>query len=331
MTHRSSLAFVLLALWAGLVLSGAGTVGGDAAPARQGQVEVSADKDKITIGDEITVTFSIRSDLNTKVLFPKPHLMDLGDFRLKKARKFVHEQRGEELVWEQALVVTTFEVGERTLPAQKFLVESGGTREPVMSESLTVTVDSVLALDPEAKDIRGLKGQRTLPIWWKNALWIAGLIAVVILILFFFRRPRPKLREACEEPARPCFETALEALETLKREGLVQKGHIKEYYIRLSGIIRTYLEARYGIVVLDRTTAELLAQMKAQSIDQDVVRMTRSLLEECDLVKFAKFRPQADEAEASCMAGVKLVEVSKPLPAPEPVAPAPRMHEVVRR
>jgi ribosomal protein S3AE len=78
---------------------------------------------------------------------------------------------------------------------------------------------------------------------------------------------------------------------------LIEKSLIKEYYIRLSDIIRTYIENRYRIFAMDRTTWELFQEMKSKKIERLHADKINNFLEECDMVKFAKYTPSHKEIE----------------------------------
>jgi hypothetical protein len=287
----------------------------EAAPQRP-VVSVEIDRDVITIGDEVLLTYTIQSDLNARALFPKPHLMPLGDFRLKRAKKFIREVKKENIIWQQALVVTTFEVGERTIPAQKFFVEVEGQREELFSELIVVNVESVLDEETQPSDIRGLKGQRILTSWWTPVLWLILLGLLIMLVLFLLRKRRQRVDSVSLEPLRPAHEVALMELEALQSKGLIEQGKIKEFYIELSNILRRYMDRRYTIESLDRTTEELISEMRSKRVEPDVIRMIRNVLVECDLVKFAKLRPQVSEIDLVHKTAVQFIERTRPLPAP---------------
>ena len=99
-------------------------------------------------------------------------------------------------------------------------------------------------------------------------------------------------------------------IEKLKNMNLIEEGRIKDYYIILSEIIRRYIEGRYNIQVLDRTTGELFWEMKNARIDKKVVTQVKDLLEDCDLVKFAKYIPPSDIIEKNFNTSVNIVNVT---------------------
>jgi hypothetical protein len=99
-------------------------------------------------------------------------------------------------------------------------------------------------------------------------------------------------------PPRPPEEWAWEAIHALEDADLIATGQAKEFYDRLSIIIREYLERRYGLSALDRTTAELISEFRRQNFPMMVTQICRAFLDNADLVKFAKFTPTVDEINA---------------------------------
>lgn len=89
---------------------------------------------------------------------------------------------------------------------------------------------------------------------------------------------------------------------------------MKEFHSALSDTVREYLEAAFHTPALERTTAEILRQLrKRQDLASDRQLLVQELLEHCDLVKFAKFRPEAAEALQIHAAAVRFVkETQKP-------------------
>jgi len=124
-------------------------------------------------------------------------------------------------------------------------------------------------------------------------LYVAGGVALVVLINVLIYRhfthmtPLPKkvIRRSPEELAR-------EALERLLRENLHGKGLYKEFYVRLTGVVRTYIEATTGLRAPEQTTEEFLRDMKRKNVFP-VERSLRlaEFLEAADLVKYAGQEP----------------------------------------
>ena len=138
--------------------------------------------------------------------------------------------------------------------------------------------------------------------WQKGwILWSAGgvaVLAIAICLLIWCRRRHEKV---VEEVRKSPLETALTALEQLEKDDLVAKGELKEYYSRVSSILREYVEGRYGLQAPERTTEEFMEDLRRDSgtLTKDQKSLLEKFLMHCDLVKFAKFEPSADEVRAT--------------------------------
>jgi hypothetical protein len=97
-------------------------------------------------------------------------------------------------------------------------------------------------------------------------------------------------------PPVPPHVRALEALETIQREKLVEKGMYKEYYIRVSDVLRHYMEEQFQLRAPERTTEEFLAEIQHNAVlGLQEQLLLRAFLRHCDLVKFAKAEPTSEE------------------------------------
>jgi hypothetical protein len=75
---------------------------------------------------------------------------------------------------------------------------------------------------------------------------------------------------------------------------LWQKGEIKEYYSRLSDILRRYIDNRYGISSPELTTEETVRMLqKAAVTTPGQMSLVKELLSVSDMVKFAKYVPES--------------------------------------
>ena len=104
------------------------------------------------------------------------------------------------------------------------------------------------------------------------------------------------------------MQAAITALETLKKSGLAEEGKMKEFYIALSDIIRTYLGAVYSVDTLDKTTGEIYRELRAEVADKKALVFIKEFFEDCDLVKFAKYRPEPKTAWADFERAERIVK-----------------------
>ena len=90
-------------------------------------------------------------------------------------------------------------------------------------------------------------------------------------------------------------------------------GYLKLFYLRLSDIVRHYIEDRFGLRAPEQTTDEFLAALAdAPQIRGDHQQLLRRFLRQADMVKFAKFMPGADETGGAVEAARRFIEQTIP-------------------
>lgn len=120
------------------------------------------------------------------------------------------------------------------------------------------------------------------PAWW----WYAAGALVLVLALMLLWRVLRRQRRATEEPAIPPHELAVGELDRLERD---QPGP-KDFYFRLTAIVRGYIEGRFGVAALEMTSEEFLPaleRLKGQSLDPDIADGVRAMVRRSDPVKYA--------------------------------------------
>jgi hypothetical protein len=130
---------------------------------------------------------------------------------------------------------------------------------------------------------------------WLILLAVAGLL-VWGIIRYTKRRKQPAEISEKPEPSEPAHVIALRELRLLESETLWQQGKLKEYYTRLTDIVRIYIERQFGIMAMELTSDEIIGRLYGIN---SINRKTAGRLGDCfglaDMVKFAKARPAEGE------------------------------------
>ena len=276
-------------------------------------IKTTVDKPKITIGDKVTLLVTINH--NSKVDIKIPEIADsLGQFEIKDYAIKKPRKKWGKLIHEYKYIITTFTTGEYKIePFAVQWLDNNSQLKEVQSGAITIFVESVKASAADKDDIMDLKQ----PVGIKHTfLYYFLLIGLPIILLggfsvyYFTRKAKESGFFSGNEPLKPADELAYERIEKLKAMGLIEKGELKQYYIILSEIIRRYLEARYSIQVLDMTTYELYQQLRKIGADKKHTGIIKDFLEECDMVKFAKYLPEVKIIEEDTETAKKIVDVT---------------------
>jgi hypothetical protein len=143
-----------------------------------------------------------------------------------------------------------------------------------------------------------------------------ALFAFALLALRALERRRrflaPPPATAPLEPERPAHEVALARLEALLAERLLEQDEVGRFVTRLMDeVLRDYLERRYRVQAGRRTTSELAHDLLAVSAPGLDMARLRALLDDADLVKFARAALAAEVAHKMAGRVRELVEATK--------------------
>ena len=175
-------------------------------------------------------------------------------------------------------------------------VEGDDEKSTAETEPVTITVASVLAPDaqPGVMDIAGPVAVQN-PTPWGLYIVLMLMLAAALGALYWYKYIRVVPGPPPPLPIPPHVR-ALEALEAIEREKLVEKGLYKEYYIRVSDVLRHYMEDEFHLRAPERTTEEFLAEIQHNAVlGLQEQLLLRAFLRHCDLVKFAKAEPSSEE------------------------------------
>ncbi len=294
-------------------------------PAPPVQIKGILSKDKINVGDVVTLTLEVRSGPGIKIdSFPK---FELPGLEVKKDSVLpMRKEKGKE-VRREIVGLTGFSVGSFTIPpvTVSYRNARGDSGGQVSSTPLTLTVESLLEPDSTRYKLKAEKPPLEIGNnWWP---WILlGILVLLALALFlYFRKKRKQGASAPLEKIdlRPPWEIALSELEALLASSLLTEGKLKEFHIRLSEIFRIYAHRIYGIPAEDMTTQEQLELLK-EFLKGENWPLAKRFLYFCDLVKFARWGPERREIMENVLRLKVLIEVgrAKPSPSPEPAAEA---------
>jgi hypothetical protein len=230
-------------------------------------------------------------------------------------------KKGGITVYTQRLLVSGWDSGEYIIPPFQFAVTPvNGTPYTIQTEAQTLSVSTVPV--DTTKPFKPIKGIIEVEASWLDYIWWivgAGLLLAALIGYIIWRSTRKKpLPPPPPPPVEPIHEKALRLLAALEGENLWQRGEVKEYYVRLTDILRTYIEERFDMPAMERTTDELTAAAHAHPVLSLHVRQLYTILSTADMAKFARAQPTAAEHVSTLQAARDMIMAT----IPAPVAPA---------
>lgn len=224
--------------------------------------------------------------------------------------------------WMQEYVLQGFLSGEQDLPA--ITAKFHDQRDPgktidgeVSTEPFKIKVTSLLSGEFDPQKFRDIKNAVDLPLerervwlWW-TAGGAGVALAVILVSWWLLRRAR---KAAVPAPLSP-HEWAFFALQRLQEDRLIEAGRVQEFYFRLSGIVREYIERRFGLMAPERTTPEFLAEVRTNAVlSREHQRLLTDFLQAADMVKFARYEPAPSEVEDSLTTARAFVDQTTSVP-----------------
>jgi hypothetical protein len=264
-------------------------------------VSVEFQPQEAKLGEAVKLIITAKGEEGA--VYKLPERIDLGSFvELGRERK----KKGEQYIFTLKVVVYE-EVGEVELPSFKLQGEKpdADAVEVLEVPSAKLTVKSMLTgvEKPEPRDIAG-----PVPVWVDDyrLLVYLGLVLLFVfgaLILRVSRSAgRAEQRMVDLPPPRLAHQIAYDKLHRIVEDDLLRQEKFREYFIRVSETIREYLGNRYGFFAMDLTSRELVDELRDRPTPGLEISGLKALLQDADLVKFAKLTP-TDEMSSSAIDG----------------------------
>ncbi len=150
---------------------------------------------------------------------------------------------------------------------------------------------------PAMTDIHDIKPVLEIGDPWPWLLYLAcGAILLLLGLAWWVwaRRSKPSEPIDPDLPELAPDEEALTALDALATEtGLPPK----QFFFRLSAILRRYVERRYSFPAAEMTTEELLPHIDRLSLDHSLASGFRGFCQEADPIKFAGAMTNPERAQ----------------------------------
>lgn len=272
------------------------------------EMSFSADKNEITIGDELTLRIEILHGRDFKLL-PLPKDTSFGPFQMKRIEPIPPKGEGSSVREGYRVVVTVFEVGEFKVPpfAVKF-ADPQGKQGQVFTDEVKITVKSVGRTDKDKDDIRPIKAPYRLgaflaalkPWFW---MILAGVLALGAAVFFVLRRQKRD-----PEANLPPYERAILHLSRLEKKQYLETGQVKQYFTDLGSILERYIIEELKTGAYELTTEEFMEKLRGSSVDPAVQDSIRKVFQISDLAKFAKWTPPKEESVEALQTARAVIE-----------------------
>lgn len=272
--------------------------------AQKVRVKASLKDDTLKIGQQTILTLTAVNEGKNEVLFPEPGDTLTGNIEVIESFAVDSSIKENMKIYTREISITAFDSGSFIIPPFQFTIKSGGQIDSLFTSPLHIYFTNVAVDTSQApKDIKNVRiiPEPILPSDYSWLWWLLLLIPFAGLIYYLLKMKKPAEEPvASPVPVKPPHIKAREELDNLEQEKLWQRDQHKNYHSRLSEIVRTYIEGRFGLPALEQTTNELLPVIKkSPALKQQDFENLAQLLQLADMVKFAKYTPISTENELS--------------------------------
>lgn len=276
------------------------------------------EKEEIALGEPVKLTFKVSSETPLTGLKYKAQL---SNFNAIKANNSVNNTSNKEqyaleiltefkdtnykinnsFYWEGTYLLTGWDSAMVVIPEESIWLKDS----TYYFNTCALFVNSpVLIPTQPIQDIIEL--ETALPTdYWSLLIYCAvGLVILIALLLvrFWVKRKKPVLNLTTVS----LKEATLKEINALEKSKLYLED-LKEYYFKLSVIMKGFLSKQYNETYTDKTTAEIKLQLKRQDLSPATITTLLFLLNQSDLVKFAKSKPTEVEINATTQKAKQIV------------------------
>lgn len=249
-------------------------------------VKASADKQKVLLGEPLKVTVDVQLSGDAAAQFPSvdsfPHFEIVGspvfDTSIKEGYTFIHG----------VYQLISFDSGHWVIPPFRL--------GAVASDS--IIVDVVYSDADPSKPYNDIKDVIPVEEKKKGFPWLifaGGALILAVLLYLLFRKKQPAIKVMVPVVQTDPYQEAMQGLQLWK--GRTQD--VKAYYSGLVSVFRLYIFRKRNILSLQKTTDDLILQLKAVPLDKELAAQLDQVLRLSDFVKFAKYQPdEKDHASA---------------------------------
>lgn len=279
------------------------------------EIKAEIDTNQVTIGDQFNLNLYISQPAGMEVKFPEIADSLAGKIEVLRQYKTDTVRTDDRLELSRKILLTCFDSGFYQIPPLPFALSSDNWSDSLFSNPIFLAVNTV----PLDSMIRDIKQPIHVPVSFAEiypfiliGLGIAGLAYFIVYLIRKRKRKEPIF--SISKPQEPPHIIALRELDALRDAKLWQRNEYKQYYTRLTEIIRNYIERRFDIPAMEQTSYDILSSWKNKGYnDRDLYNILKQLLNLADLVKFAKEKPLPTDNETNLDNAYAFVRSTKPV------------------
>ncbi len=282
----------------------------------EGKVTVSVEMDSsvILIGQQAHIALKVVAGSQQNItfpVFPQKQIIPGIEVIEEKITGTEELNDGKQKSITKVYTITSFDSTLYYIPPFKVRVDNRNYD----SKSLALKVETMDIDTLHLDKFYGPKEIADVPFSWKDwrGIFYMSLLLVILLGLFCYiaiqlHNNRPLIRKFRIKPALPAHQWAMSEIQKINKQKDIHDD-TKEYYTKLTDILRSYIQKRYGFNAKEMTSGEIIDHLKHQ--DKNSIEELQQLFQTADLVKFAKFRTMLNENDENLLRAMDFIKATK--------------------
>ena len=280
-------------------------------------IKTAVDKNNILIGEQLHYKVSTSMPDNTYRLAWFNIGDTIGNFHVVRENKIDSSNLNGSINFSQDITITSFDSGKQVIPPLVLNMETlqGDSSFNLVTDSIPIQV-SYSPMDSVATfhDIKSIIEVKKEWAWWWWGILVVALILLFFwirfLIKFFKKKNAPDLFKSKLTP----YDEAMQSLNDLEKEQLLQKNEVKAYHTRLNDIFKRYISRKAKTYKMHLTSDEILMDISEYNLGKEQLSTFANCIRMSNAVKFAKYIPLQYESE-KCLQETRemITEINKSL------------------
>ncbi|MEX0823052.1 MAG: hypothetical protein WD008_01615 [Balneolaceae bacterium] len=270
-------------------------------------IHTYVDADSLQVGDVFTYSIVLNGEYEG---FSYPAEDAFGDhLEILSRQRYQREQPGDSLVYE----LQYFGTDDLMIDPLEFTVQNSESDTTLYTSRVPIFFKTTLEEGDD--EFRPLK-----PIFdFAANYWLAILLSLLALLAgwLFYRwyAAQPTKEEAVPAPDPEPYNNPLDQLKSnlaslsdpMKLQG---EKDFENFYVKMGDAIRLYIKRVYEFPALEMTTREITQNLQKELASSELVSITKKVLLEADIVKFANFQPSNSQAAEALNIAQKFTETA---------------------
>jgi hypothetical protein len=276
------------------------------------QVHTYVSTDSARVGDVIDFVLVIdRGQNHRNIILPDDSVFG-EEFEITGRDRFRVAATRDSLVYR----LQFFALEDTRLPRLEITFTGGAADTTIRTLAIPVLFKSALDDDEDFKPFKPIF-EFAAAIWF----YLITLFLLMIAGWYFYKylKNREKVSAIPATPYKrqpfinPVIELEKELFRLSGDANPAKTGDFDKFYVELGDAIRSYFEEVYKIDALEMTSREILNELRQYPADQGIITITRTVLQEADMVKFARFEPGIAQSKKALELGLEFLNTVRTL------------------